>query len=58
VPLTEEVNLTPSSTELGSPESTTVGTAKLKIVSFGVTAVEAVETAPLPFELLAATVKV
>jgi len=50
--------LTPSSTELGSPESTTVGTAKLKIVSFGVTAVEAVETAPLPFELLAATVKV
>ena len=50
--------MTPSSTELGSPESTTVGTAKLKIVSFGVTAVEAVEAAPLPFELLAATVKV
>jgi hypothetical protein len=43
---------------LGSPESTTVGTAKLKIVSFGVTAVEAAEAGPFALELLAATVKV
>jgi hypothetical protein len=57
-PLTEDVNLTPSSTELGSPESSTVGAAKLKIVSSGVTAAEAAEAAPLPLPLLAATVKV
>jgi hypothetical protein len=57
-PLTEELNLTPSSTELPSPESAMLGAAKLKIVSSGVTAVEALEAALGPIPLVARTVKV
>jgi len=57
-PLTEELNLTPSSTELGSSESMRVGVAKLKIVSSGVTAVEALDAGPGPIPLVAETVKV
>ena len=53
-----EVNLTPSSTEFESPESTVAGVAKSKIVSCGVTAREAAEAAPVPTLLVAVTVKV
>ena len=58
VPATSLRNLTPSSTEPASPESTVPGVARSKIVSYGVTEAEAVESGPGPEELIAATLKV
>ena len=57
-PDTDAVNFTPTSREDGSPASATAGAVKSKIVSSGVTAVEAVEGEPVPTALVAATVKV
>ena len=58
VPATSLRNLTPSSTALPSPESTVSGVARSKIVSYGVTALEAADSGPVPAALIAATVKV
>src|SRR3954451_620605 len=58
VPAASAVNLTPRSTELVSPESTTAGVFSSKIDACGVTLSEAVEAAPVPATFLAATVNV
>ena len=58
LPLTVDVNLTPSSTELESPESTVVGVVKFEDRVCGVTAAEAARFAPVPTRLVAVTLNV
>ena len=53
-----DLNLTPSSTELESPESIWAGVAVSKIVCSGVTAFDAAESGPVPIALIAVTLKV
>ena len=58
MPATSLLNFTPRLTELPSSVSTVPGVARSKIVSYGVTAVEAVDSALVPIALIAATLKV
>ncbi len=58
MPLRSAVNLTPTSTEFGSPESVIEGVPKSKIVSSGVTAFEADDAWLVPTLLTADTVNV
>jgi len=57
-PLVSAVNFTPSSTEEVSPESTVAGVEKSKIVSSGVTALDAADAGPVPTPFVAETVNV
>jgi type IV pilus biogenesis protein CpaD/CtpE len=52
------LNLTPSSTDVVSPESTSVGVAKSKIVACGVTASDAADAGPVPTSFVAVTLNV
>jgi hypothetical protein len=52
------LNFTPTSIELPSPESTIDGVPKSKIVSCGVTALDAPDAGPVPPPFVAATVNV
>src|SRR5450755_497751 len=56
-PLVSAVNLTPTSTDVVSPESRVAGVAKSKIVFCGVTAAE-VPAGPVPSALVAVTLNV
>ena len=58
VPNVSDLNLTPSCTELGSPESIWAGVAVSKIVCSGVTAFEAAESGLVPIALVALTLNV
>ena len=57
-PATSDLNFTPSSTGLPSPESTVPGVVQSKIVFCGVTAFVAVDCAPVPAAVVAATLNV
>ena len=57
-PFVSDVNLTPTSTAILSPESITTGMAKSKIVSLGTTELDAADAALVPTALVADTVNV